>query len=640
VIEEARRRQRQRRTRLAIAATITVGLVALVFALIETSGATSAHTGVGGHGSAANLTASGTSAFDVRFAPRLEVGQAGWQLFFEEHGAQTGGQGNGPALSSDPIVAGDSHSVGGSHRWTTILLTTSDVAAILLDGKTRVPTIPLPGLPYGYRAAHIVTAIAPAEERIPPGLGRPQGPSSLVPLDGQGQPIHYKPNSLSPFQGRVRSWEYPAQTPASSCGLRASPLPGLTAQGGQALSAIRPYPAKLIGGQIVGHAFLPCVSVLYHLQGIPLQALILLDAAHPGARVAALPDFKPVRGASGFLDEGGLTARREGNGWLVVGQGSGVAQRVELLRHLTAIVRLGSLIPASAGVADVGQASAPPPPTRPVKLRLAPALQAGGLGWDYIQTKAGGGSSGGCCSPLTRPARLLGASKDLGQGSGPWWTGTVIAAPEVAAVSVEGRAPVPTHSGGLPYGMRFAVLSVKNPSATPVAFNARGQRITAKGYETLPKRHEFEGPYAPHAWTAPASPPAAPCELRASGLSGLTPLGGDVVLQVKGYRLFESRAFQSCANTSYALGSSTLEAGVLLDAEHPGATPAALPYMTMAPGAPGVFQVPPGRAHGDGADGTRLTAERLPGAWLLVTGGGGYAQQLELLRHLQASIRL
>jgi hypothetical protein len=185
--------------------------------------------------------------------------------------------------------------------------------------------------------------------------------------------------------------------------------------------------------------------------------------------------------------------------------------------------------------------------------------------------------------------------------------------------------------------MRFAVLPVKNAGVTPVAFNARGQRITAKGHETLPKRHEFEGSYAPHAWTAPASPPAAPCELSASGLSGLAPLGGDVVLRVKGYRLFESRAFQSCANTSYALGGSTLEAVVLLDAEHPGATPAALPYMRAA-GAPGVFRAPRGFMHGGRGD--TLTAERVPGAWLLVTGGSGYAQQLELLGHLHASIHL
>ncbi len=642
VIEEARRRRRQRRTRLAIAAATAAGLLALAWALIEASHATPVRTGTGGHGPATSPGASGAAAFNVRLAPRLEVGQAGWQLFFEEHGAQTGGQVNGPALSSDPIIAGGGGGVGGSHRWTTILVTTPNVAAILVDGKTRVPTIALPGLPYGYRAAHIVTELAPAEERIPPGLGRrPQGPASLMPLDARGQTIHYKTNNLTPFQGKVRAWEYPARTPEGSCGLHASPLPGLTVQGGKALSAVRPYPASLIGGQIEGAAFLPCVSVEYQLRGIPLQALVLLDAAAPGTRASALPDFKAVRGSPGFFDEGGLTARREGNAWLIVGQGSGVAQRVALLRHLTALVKLGSLVPASTGAPEHGQSNAPPPPpTHPAKLRVAPALEAGALGWEYIETEAGGGGGGSCCGPLTHPAQLLSTS---GRGSSPWSTATVLTAPTVTAVSVEGRAAVPTRSGGLPYGMRYAALPVRSSNVTnvaPAAFNARGQRITAAGFEPTPKRHEFEGPYAPHAWTAPAPPPAAPCELSASGLSDLSPVGGDVILQVKGYRMFESRAFQSCADTYYALDSSTLEAAVLLDAEHPGATPAAFPYVKGAPGAAGVFDAPGGIMRGGHSGSNNLTAERLPGAWLVVTGGSGPAQQLKVLRHLHATIHI
>ena len=123
-------------------------------------------------------------------------------------------------------------------------------------------------------------------------------------------------------------------------------------------------------------------------------------------------------------------------------------------------------------------------------------------------------------------------------------------------------------------------------------------------------------------------------------MSGLSPVGGDVVLQVKGYRLFESRAFQSCADTYYALDSSTLEAAVLLDAEHPGATPAALPYLTPAPGAASVFDAPGGFMRGGRGGSNNLTAEHLPGAWLVVTGGSGPAQQLELLRHLHATIHL
>jgi len=365
----------------------------------------------------------------------------------------------------------------------------------------------------------------------------------------------------------------------------------------------------------------------------------LLDAAAPGTRAAALPDFKPLHGSPGFFDEGGLTARREGNAWLIAEQGISVTQRLGLLRHLTALVKLGSLVPASGGAPEVGQGNAPPP-AHPAKLRVAPALEAGALGWEYLQTEAGGGGSGSCCGPLTHPAQLLGTS---GSGSGPWSTGTVITAPTVAAVSVEGRAPVPTRSDGLPYGMRYAALPVRSSNVAnvkPVAFNARGQRITTAGVEPTPKRHQFEGAYAPRAWTAPSTPPAAPCELNASGLSGLSPVGGDVVLHVKGYRMFETRAFQSCTDTYYTLGSSTLEAAILLDAEHPGATPAALPSITPAPGAAGVFDAPGGIIRGGHSGSNNLTAERLPGGWLVVTAGSGAAQQLQLLRRLHATIHL
>ncbi len=640
VIEDARRRQHRRRRRLAIFAFVAAaGLMALAFVL-EGSQATSAHTGTAGRGGAAAQTASSASGFDVRLAPTLEVGRAGWQIFYEEDGKQTGGESTGPALSSEPIFAG--YGSGNSHRSVHDVLTTSNVASMLADGKTRIPTVALPGLPYGLRAVHIVTPITPEEQRIPPGLGgESHGPSSLVPLDAAGRPIPSKPNHLDPSQGTIHSWEYPASTPEGACGLRASGLTGLTAQGGKALSAIRPYPAQRVGGQIAGHAFLPCVSVLYHLAGMPLQALILLDAAQPGARAAALPDFKPVRGAPGYVNEGSLTARRAAGAWLVVGQGRGVAQRVEVLRHLSALVRLGSSVPASAGVAEAGHGNTPPPASSPTTLRVAPALEAGALGWAYLKTEAGSGSGGSCCSALTHPAGLLDASKDLGPGSGPWWTATVLAAPEVAAVSVEGRPPVRTQSGGLPYGMRFAVVAVKNAGVTPAAFDVHGRRIATQGFEPAPKPHEFEGPYAPRTWTAPSTPPAGgPCQISASGMSGLTPIGGKVVPQVKGYRLFESHAFQSCADTYYALGGSTLQAAVLLDAEHPGATPAALPYMTASAVAAGVFDAPGGFMGGGHAGNSNLTAERLPGAWLVLTGGSGHAQQLEVLRHLHAAVHL
>ena len=338
---------------------------------------------------AANLSASGLQGFTASFKPVLRVGDPGWNVSFEEHSVIRAGAVTSPAVSSDPIFGYSTGSVGGSHEQRTILLTTPNVTAILVNDKTRVPTFALPGLPYGYRAARIVTA-APAEERIPPGLGRrpSRRPESFVALDAHGQPIHSPRQREALSQGSVRVWEYPGKTPQGACGLRASPPSGLTARHGEVLSDVQPYPSGLTGAQIVGHAFLPCVHVEYHLQGLSLQAWILLDAAHPGARVAALPDFRAVPGVSGFMQEDDFTARREGNAWLVVSQGSGLAQRVAMLRHLTGLFRLGALVPASSGVAESGHANAPEPAIPSISVRAFPALEAGAFGWDSTEAPA------------------------------------------------------------------------------------------------------------------------------------------------------------------------------------------------------------------------------------------------------------
>ncbi len=151
VIEEARRRQRRRRRRLVIATVIAVPLIAVVGALIEGSQANPAHPGVAAHSSAASTRAASAPAFNVRLAPVLEVGRAGWQVFYEEGGAQVAGTTTGIAVSSDAYISDEGNSHGGSHLWTTRIVTTPNVASILTEGRTRVPTVPLPGLPYGSR---------------------------------------------------------------------------------------------------------------------------------------------------------------------------------------------------------------------------------------------------------------------------------------------------------------------------------------------------------------------------------------------------------------------------------------------------------------------------------------------------------
>lgn len=320
VIEEARRRQRRRRIRILLASLITATFIGVIaWALSDEASHTGpAHADEANRTQAINTSDSRAQTFNIRLVPMLTVGRAGWCTVIEENGVTGGSACGGVPTPSRPFLQIYGWGGGGSHYETVAAVTDPQVTAILVDGRRRVPTVPLPGLQYGMRGARIVTPTAPR----------------LVALDEHAHqiPQHW---TNTPLQATVHSWRYPSRPPQGSCQLRAVGLPGLSTRGGEVASAILPYP-----GQLVGHAFLPCVVTDYYMQHLPLRAMIVLDAAHPRAHAAVLPDFKAVRGAPGFFSEGGLTARRSANAWLIVGQGSGLAQRMRLLRHLTPIIEL------------------------------------------------------------------------------------------------------------------------------------------------------------------------------------------------------------------------------------------------------------------------------------------------------------
>ena len=106
-------------------------------------------------------------------------------------------------------------------------------------------------------------------------------------------------------------------------------LPGLTPEWGSTISSlptVRDY---------VGELFVSCVSTEYYLHGWPMTAAVLLDARHPGA-ARIDPGARQVAGHPDVVDfaAAGLSARREGNAWLVVQGGSGTSQRVSVLHAL------------------------------------------------------------------------------------------------------------------------------------------------------------------------------------------------------------------------------------------------------------------------------------------------------------------
>jgi hypothetical protein len=336
VIEEARRRQRRRRIRTAVATLIVAAILGILAWALDggESHASPVRAGEAGHASVIDASSGRAPGFNVRLFPMLTVGQVGWCEAIEENGRTGGSACGGVPTPSQPLLQVQGSYSAGAPYETVVVVSDPQVAAILANGTLRVPTVPLPGLPYGLRGARIRIPVA-APRRVLPG-GRlplhPQGPT-VVALDAQGRPLVQRWGS-TPRQAGVRSWQYPSRPSRGVCQLRVGGLPGISARGGEvATGAIGPFP-----GALVGHAFLPCIATVYYLQHVPLRAVLVLDAAHPGARAAALPNFKPVRAAQGFFAQGGLTAKRSGSAWLIVGQGSGLAQRMTLLRHLTSTV--------------------------------------------------------------------------------------------------------------------------------------------------------------------------------------------------------------------------------------------------------------------------------------------------------------
>lgn len=326
VIEEARRRQRRRRIRTAVVGVLAAALAG-AGAWAFSGGA--AHAGTG-HAPAPGTTDAGlthdlrTPGFNVRLVPSLTVGYVGWCIVIEE-GRRTGGSAcGGPPFSSAPFLEEFGWGSASSHHETMVDVTTPQVAAIRLDGHT-VPTVALPGLPYDLRAARIVTPFEALRHRQE---------GTAIALDAAGQPISPGPPGYE-RRAPVSSWRYPAQPARGVCGLRTSGLPGFSVRGGQVLPALRALPAAL-----VGRAFLPCAEIELQFENVPVDAEVLLDATHPGARPAALPDWTPVAGAPGFFAEGGgVTATRYANAWLLARQGTSLAERMRLLRHLVATVR-------------------------------------------------------------------------------------------------------------------------------------------------------------------------------------------------------------------------------------------------------------------------------------------------------------
>jgi hypothetical protein len=240
-----------------------------------------------------------------------------------------------------------------------------DVRGVLANGRSTT-VVTKAQLPYGLRIAQIDFAreiptttghsVGSATSVGPPGqktfatpAPRPTAPPpvregatpTLLATAANGKPLAYfNPEPASRASIGVRWWARPEPLAPGPCQIGAHGLAALEPEWGHVAATIRPYPAK-----IIGRAFFSCADSEYYLHNWPLETAILLDAQHPGVPPASIPGMKPAPHLRGVFNapgdwHGEITATRHGNAWLVVAGGSGLKQRIEVLRHLTATVSL------------------------------------------------------------------------------------------------------------------------------------------------------------------------------------------------------------------------------------------------------------------------------------------------------------
>ena len=303
--------------------------------------------------------------YTISVTPNLAAGEAFWNtsISYSKDGRFGSGEGGGSlyATRSNPLFGGVGVS-GGSipQRGDTVgyVMTAPYVVAVRVGDRT-IRTFSSPDLPAGDRAAvlflpagypNLVQGWRPGQpirshETFPMPGHRPLTihTIAILPTDRNGNVIATR--YRIPYSPFPRFWQAPsAVTPNISeppyhgpthplpgvCELAQRGLRALTPEWGHAINVIPSYPDS------VGTLFVSCIDTEYYLHGWGLGAGVLLDARRPGRVLGQIPGAQPVVGHPGTVNapNGGLTARRVANAWLVVQGGSGLAQRLQALSAL------------------------------------------------------------------------------------------------------------------------------------------------------------------------------------------------------------------------------------------------------------------------------------------------------------------
>jgi hypothetical protein len=299
----------------------------------------------------------------------------------------------------------------------------------------------------------------------------------------------------------------------------------------------------------------------------------------------------------------------------------------------------------------------------PLAVGIAPDLAAGQVSLIVRQEYTGGTSS----TPYPTPnAPLYGpGASNIAVAHGKSIEGVLyltLVGPDVASVRVTHlgtfrpvnvRGALPGDKAIVffrPAGSRGTVLppgiggdnveGMQHPALFETAYDAAGKEIAVTPYWTNQARFQLESRY----WRAPAPPAAGRCAVTSS-LATATPQWGEVAQTIAPDHAVSGPAFLSCLNTWYHWHASSLDVGILLNAESPGTRPAALWNATPLSGSRDTFTI---KAVTDkirvGPEHTTLAPVNLaPGgvarrdgdAWIIVRGGHNRTQELAFLNTLR-----
>jgi hypothetical protein len=152
----------------------------------------------------------------------------------------------------------------------------------------------------------------------------------------------------------------------------------------------------------------------------------------------------------------------------------------------------------------------------------------------------------------------------------------------------------------------------------------------------------FTVPYQGPGYHAPTRPRPGVCELAQHGLPALHAQFGHTIAWIAPVPDALGEVFLSCVDTEYWMDGSPLQAGVLLDGHRPGRVLGPIPGARPVPDHPDMVNLPLGRfpltydtAISADSPQFSMTAKRVGNAWLVVQGGSGLAQRMQVLNSLR-----